>query len=104
MMFCRSSSSRRITSRAFPTILERSGIGNGERLNALGITTVQHLPGVGENLQDHLQIRCAYRVTGADTLNSRAGTLFGKALIGLQHALTRSGLMSMALSSAPLPP
>ena len=81
-----------------PAILERSGIGNGERLNALGIETVRHLPGVGENLQDHLQIRCAYKVVGADTLNTRAGSLWGKAKIGLEYALNRSGPMSMAPS------
>jgi choline dehydrogenase len=81
-----------------PAILERSGIGNGERLNALGIETVRHLPGVGENLQDHLQIRCAYKVVGADTLNTRAGSLWGKAKIGLEYALSRSGPMSMAPS------
>ena len=81
-----------------PAILERSGIGNGERLNAVGIETVRHLPGVGENLQDHLQIRCAYKVVGADTLNARAGSLWGKAKIGLQYALSRSGPMSMAPS------
>lgn len=81
-----------------PAILERSGIGDGERLNAAGIQTVRHLPGVGENLQDHLQIRCAYRIAGAATLNSRAGTRFGKALIGLEYLLARSGPMSMAPS------
>jgi choline dehydrogenase len=81
-----------------PAILERSGIGNGERLNALGIDTVRHLPGVGENLQDHLQIRCAYKVEGAATLNTEAGSLWGKAMIGLEYVLSRSGPMSMAPS------
>jgi choline dehydrogenase-like flavoprotein len=81
-----------------PAILERSGIGNGERLASLGIDCAAHLPGVGENLQDHLQIRCAYRVEGADTLNLRAATLFGKARIGLEYLLRRSGPMSMAPS------
>jgi choline dehydrogenase-like flavoprotein len=81
-----------------PAILEWSGIGNGERLNALGIETVQHLPGVGENLQDHLQIRCAYKVVGADTLNTKVSSLWGKAIIGLEYVLSRSGPMSMAPS------
>ena len=81
-----------------PAILERSGIGDGERLNAAGIQTVGHLPGVGENLQDHLQIRCAYKITGAATLNTRAGTRLGKTLIGLEYLLARSGPMSMAPS------
>ena len=81
-----------------PAILEWSGIGNGERLNALGIETVQHLPGVGENLQDHLQIRCAYKVVGAETLNTEVSSLWGKAMIGLEYVLSRSGPMSMAPS------
>jgi choline dehydrogenase len=81
-----------------PSILERSGVGNGERLKALGINTVRHLPGVGENFQDHLQIRCAYKVEGADTLNTRAHSWWGEAMIGLEYALTRSGPMSMAPS------
>jgi choline dehydrogenase len=81
-----------------PALLERSGIGDGERLRAVGIAPIVQLPGVGENLQDHLQIRCAYKVTGADTLNTRAASLFGKARIGLEYVLTRSGPMSMAPS------
>jgi len=81
-----------------PAILERSGVGNGGRLKALGIDTVRHLPGVGENLQDHLQIRCAYKVEGADTLNTRAHSLWGKAMIGLEYVFTHSGPMSMAPS------
>ncbi|SDR58639.1 Choline dehydrogenase [Rhizobiales bacterium GAS113] len=81
-----------------PAILERSGIGNGDRLSAVGVKTVRHLPGVGENLQDHLQIRCAYKVVGADTLNTRADSLWGKAMIGLEYMLSRSGPMAMAPS------
>ena len=81
-----------------PAILERSGVGNGERLKALGIETVRHLPGVGENLQDHLQIRCAYKVEGVETLNTEAHSLWGKGMIGLQYVLSRSGPMSMAPS------
>jgi choline dehydrogenase len=81
-----------------PAILERSGIGNGDRLSALGVKTVRHLPGVGENLQDHLQIRSAYRVVGVDTLNTRADWLWGKAMIGLEYMLSRSGPMAMAPS------
>ncbi|MBV8684742.1 MAG: GMC family oxidoreductase N-terminal domain-containing protein [Caulobacteraceae bacterium] len=81
-----------------PAILERSGIGNGEHLKTLGIETVRHLPGVGENFQDHLQIRCAYKVEGVDTLNTLAGSLWGKAMIGLEYVLSHSGPMSMAPS------
>ncbi len=81
-----------------PAILEHSGIGDGDRLRAAGIDPLVHLPGVGENLQDHLQIRCAYKVAGVPTLNMRAGSLIGKALIGLEYALFRRGPMSMAPS------
>ena len=81
-----------------PVILERSGIGEAARLRDLGIAPVLDLPGVGNNLQDHLQIRSAYRVEGADTLNTRASTLWGKACIGLEYLLNQSGPMSMAPS------
>lgn len=81
-----------------PAILQRSGIGDGERLTALGIAPVHHLPRVGENLQDHLQIRCAYRVTGAVTLNMRAASLAGNAWMGLEYLARRSGPLAMAPS------
>ena len=81
-----------------PHLLEVSGIGDAARLRDLGIDVVHHLPGVGENLQDHLQVRAAYKVTGTRTLNERASTWRGKLGIGLQYALFRSGPMSMAPS------
>ncbi|AKM09815.1 GMC family oxidoreductase [Croceicoccus naphthovorans] len=81
-----------------PAILERSGIGDGKRLRELGIDPLAHAPAVGENLQDHLQIRCAWAVSGVSTLNVRASTLWGKAVIGLEYALKRSGPMAMAPS------
>lgn len=81
-----------------PAILERSGIGDAARLAELGIAPVLDRPEVGGNLQDHLQLRCAYRVSGVATLNARAGNLFGKALIGLEYALRRTGPMAMAPS------
>ena len=81
-----------------PKILELSGIGQPPRLSALGIPVAHELPGVGENLQDHLQIRTVFKVRGTPTLNDMAGSLFGKARIALQYALTRSGPMSMAPS------
>ena len=81
-----------------PAILQRSGVGDGARLAALGIAPVHHLPGVGENLQDHLQIRCAWRVDGVSTLNARAGSWHGKARIGLEYLVARSGPMAMAPS------
>lgn len=81
-----------------PAILERSGIGEASRLAELGIAPVVDLPGVGGNLQDHLQIRCAWRVSGVATLNARAASLIGKGLIGLEYLLRRTGPMSMAPS------
>ncbi len=81
-----------------PVILQRSGIGDGARLNPLGIATVHHAPAVGANLQDHLQIRCAYQVERVPTLNIRSGSRIGKALIGLEYLLRRSGPMAMAPS------
>lgn len=81
-----------------PAILERSGIGDAGRLRDLGIAPLLDRPEVGGNLQDHLQLRCAYRVSGVATLNAKAGNLFGKALIGLEYALRRTGPMAMAPS------
>ncbi|MCO5135670.1 MAG: GMC family oxidoreductase, partial [Phyllobacteriaceae bacterium] len=81
-----------------PQLLELSGIGKGEHLSALGIPVVQNLPGVGENLQDHLQIRAVFRISGAITLNDRMASLLGKARVILEYALHRSGAMSMAPS------
>ncbi|MFV2035137.1 MAG: GMC family oxidoreductase [Halocynthiibacter sp.] len=81
-----------------PKLLELSGIGNGERLTALGISLRQESPGVGENLQDHLQIRTVFRVSNAKTLNERANSLFGKVGMALEYALRRSGPLSMAPS------
>lgn len=79
-------------------ILQLSGIGPGAVLQTAGVTPVHELPGVGENLQDHLQIRSVYKVTGALTLNTLANSLWGKATIGLEYALRRSGPMSMSPS------
>ncbi|ALN75276.1 choline dehydrogenase (plasmid) [Aureimonas sp. AU20] len=81
-----------------PHILELSGIGRGEVLGAAGIALVAERREVGENLQDHLQLRCAYKVSGIRTLNERASTLLGKASIALEYAVMRSGPMSMAPS------
>lgn len=81
-----------------PQLLELSGIGNGARLQQMGIDVVKDLRGVGENLQDHLQLRMAYKVRGVRTLNTLSAHWWGKAWIGLQYALTRSGPMSMAPS------
>ncbi|UJW80548.1 GMC family oxidoreductase [Hydrogenophaga sp. SL48] len=79
-------------------VLQLSGIGPSAVLQAAGVPVQHDLPGVGENLQDHLQIRSVYKVKGAKTLNTLANSLWGKAMIGLEYALTRSGPMSMSPS------
>ena len=81
-----------------PQILQLSGIGAGALLHEHGITPRHELPGVGENLQDHLQIRAVFEVQGTRTLNVIANSLWGKAGIALEYALKRSGPMSMAPS------
>jgi choline dehydrogenase len=81
-----------------PQILELSGVGPGTLLRRHGIAVQHELPGVGENLQDHLQIRSVYAVSGAKTLNVLANSPWGKAMIGLEYAFKRSGPMSMAPS------
>ncbi|MGE0349212.1 GMC family oxidoreductase [Hydrogenophaga sp.] len=81
-----------------PALLQRSGIGPAGLLRQHGIDVRHELPGVGENLQDHLQIRAVFKVQGATTLNVLASSLWGKGRIGLEYALRRSGPMSMAPS------
>ena len=79
-------------------ILERSGVGSAAHLNKLGIPVIADLPGVGENLQDHLQLRMIYKVNGIKTLNTKANSLWGKLMIGMEYVFKRSGPMSMAPS------
>ncbi len=81
-----------------PQILELSGIGSPEVLRSHGIDPVVNLPGVGGNLQDHLQIRAVFKVQGVQTLNTLANSWWGKLQIGLEYAFKRSGPMSMAPS------
>ncbi|WP_373989788.1 GMC family oxidoreductase [Duganella sp. BuS-21] len=82
-----------------PQILLCSGIGAAARLEELGIKPLVDLPGVGENLQDHLQLRMVYKVgKNARTLNTMASNWFGKMKIGLEYAMFQSGPMSMAPS------
>ena len=81
-----------------PALLQRSGVGPAALLQHHGITVQHEMPGVGENLQDHLQVRAVYQVRGTRTLNSRANSLWGKAMIAAEYALNRSGPMSMAPS------
>ena len=79
-------------------ILQRSGVGPGAWLNEAGIPILQALEGVGRNLQDHLQLRAMYRVSGVRTLNEVYYSLLGRPLMGLQYALLRRGPMTMAAS------
>ncbi|MET0351806.1 MAG: GMC family oxidoreductase N-terminal domain-containing protein, partial [Rhizobacter sp.] len=81
-----------------PQTLQLSGIGPAALLQSHGIPVVADLPGVGENLQDHLQIRAVFKVNGVETLNRLAATRWGQAMIGLEYLLRRSGPMSMAPS------
>ncbi len=82
-----------------PQILQCSGIGSAARLLHHGIAPLADLPGVGENLQDHLQLRMVYKLGGgARTLNTMASNWFGKMKIGLEYAMFQSGPMSMAPS------
>ena len=81
-----------------PQILQLSGIGNFAQFDALGIAGVQHLPGVGENLQDHLQLRMIYKVQNVRTLNIDYQSLLKRAWMGVDYALFRNGHKSMAPS------
>jgi choline dehydrogenase-like flavoprotein len=83
---------------ATPPILERSGVGDGERLRALGVEVVQHLPGVGENLQDHLQLRCIFKVSNARTMNVDYRSLVKRAGMAVEYTLFRTGPLTMAPS------
>ena len=84
-----------------PQLLQLSGLGPAALLQAHGIAVAAELPGVGENLQDHLQLRSVYRLEGGrrgQTLNTRTASAWGRTLIGLEYALRRRGPMSMAPS------
>ncbi|MDE0419798.1 MAG: GMC family oxidoreductase N-terminal domain-containing protein [Gammaproteobacteria bacterium] len=76
-------------------ILQLSGIGPGQLLQDRGVGVVHDLPGVGENLQDHLQIRTIYKVRNTVTLNRRARSPLGKVAMGLQYLLFRTGPLTM---------
>jgi choline dehydrogenase len=78
-----------------PQILQLSGVGPGGLLQQLGIPVLHDLPGVGENLHDHLQIRMQYKVSGVKTLNQMANSLWGKAAMGLEYLVFRTGPLTM---------
>ena len=81
-----------------PQILQLSGIGPAALLKEHGIDVVMDQPFVGENLQDHLQIRAVFKVKGTRTMNTLANSIVGKAKIGLEYLFKRSGPMSMSPS------
>ena len=81
-----------------PQLLQLSGIGPAALLQKHGIDVAVDAPGVGANLSDHLQIRAVYKVNNVKTLNTMASSLLGKAKIGVEYALKRTGPMSMAPS------
>ncbi|MGB0713519.1 MAG: GMC family oxidoreductase [Gammaproteobacteria bacterium] len=81
-----------------PGVLQRSGVGAPEHLAQLGIPVAHALPGVGRNLQDHLQLRSVFKVQGIKTLNQTGNSLWGKAMMGLEFALFRRGPLTMAPS------
>ena len=81
-----------------PHLLQLSGIGAPDLLAQHQVPVVHALPGVGENLQDHLQLRTIFKVKGLPTLNARANSLLGKIGMGLEYALFRRGPMTMSPS------
>ena len=78
-----------------PQLLQLSGVGPGKLLQERGIDVRCDLPGVGENLHDHLQIRTIYKVHGTVTLNQRFHSLIGKVAMGLEYLLFRTGPLTM---------
>jgi choline dehydrogenase len=81
-----------------PHILELSGIGRPDVLARIGVALVRAAPGVGENLQDHLQLRTIYKISGARTLNMDYQSLMRRGLMGLDFIFRRRGPMTMAPS------
>src|SRR6185436_5952849 len=77
-------------------LLLLSGVGPAAQIGGLGLPLVLDKPGVGENLQDHLQLRMIYKVSGVKTLNETYHSLFRRALMGLDYALRRRGPLTMA--------
>ncbi len=78
-----------------PQILQLSGIGHTNFLNTMGISTILELPGVGENLQDHLQVRTIYKVSNTVTLNQRVNSFLGLAAMGLEYVFFKTGPLTM---------
>jgi choline dehydrogenase len=83
---------------ATPKLLQLSGIGQGALLQSLGLPIMHELQGVGENLQDHLQIRPIYKVEGTKTLNTHYQSWFNRAMMGLEYIIKRTGPLTIAPS------
>lgn len=83
-----------------PQLLELSGIGNAELLQRLGIPVTHHLPAVGENVSDHLQVRCTFRTTVAETINDVMHSSLHKMKVGWQYLTQRKGLLASTSSTA----
>lgn len=81
-----------------PQLLQLSGVGPARHLSSLGLPLVHDLSGVGANLQDHLQLRLIYKLSNARTLNTLVGSVFGKAVMGLDYYLRKRGPLTMAPS------
>lgn len=83
-----------------PQILQLSGIGPEPVLQAAGVPVLHHLPGVGENLQDHYQVRSVMRCTQPITLNDQMKSLLGRVRIGLDYLLYRKGALTISAGQA----
>jgi choline dehydrogenase len=81
-----------------PQLLQLSGVGPGGLLQDYGVPLVADIPGVGENLQDHLQMRLVFKVKNTKTLNLRANSLIGRIGMGLEYFLMKRGPLTMAPS------
>ncbi len=85
-----------------PQLLQLSGVGPGELLHSLGVPVLKDLPGVGENLQDHLQMRVMYKCTRPITTNDDLASWIRSAKIGLQWILTRTGPLAIGINQGGL--
>jgi choline dehydrogenase len=85
-----------------PQLLQLSGIGPARLLSSMGIPVVRDLPGVGENLQDHLQIRVMYKCTRPITTNDELASWWGKLRIGAKWLFTRKGPLAIGINQGGL--
>lgn len=85
-----------------PQLLQLSGVGPGALLQKFGIPVIKDAPGVGENLQDHLQIRLIYEVSKPITTNDQLNSLWGQARIGMQWLVSRSGPLAVGINQGGL--